>query len=293
VQAILRHPIVVGFGARQAPRLSRDEPLSTSFGWIVALQMNASGPARQIDGQYDLGAVISVPSWWRSVSVKVETCWIARSNLGDLNPDVDSEIYRQSMAFPPITTIRLPGGAQEVSRKLGIEILQEPYLLDDGTLQTLEIGKRGSLLLMGGRLWRSTEVTLGAQQADHIVVLPNMEGIIATFECVEPQNVDPDPNGRLRTKVRVWTSEGVADTQAVSLLLPRNLVSPPLSQVEVVQSPQNAEKTTVKPGTAPQQKPRETPNNPPLTIGTPLTEQQSADAADKADTGKAQSHLLQ
>jgi hypothetical protein len=40
---------------------------------------------------------------------------------------------------------------------------------------------------MGGRLWRSTEVTLGSQVADRISVLPNMKGIVASFDCVQPQ----------------------------------------------------------------------------------------------------------
>jgi hypothetical protein len=49
----------------------------------------------------------------------------------------------------------------------------------------LRTGEPGSLLIEGGRLWRSTEVTVGAQRATSIRVLPNMEAIIAEFRCVE------------------------------------------------------------------------------------------------------------
>ena len=85
------------------------------------------------------------------------------------------------------------------------DVVQEPHLelgLSGLNRITLETGRRGDVILKGGRLWRSTEVTLGSQKADEIVVLPNMEGIIATFRCVRPQIpriVD----------LRVWTSEGV------------------------------------------------------------------------------------
>lgn len=81
--------------------------------------------------------------------------------------------------------------------------------------QTLQVGYAGDVVLTGGRLWRSTEVTLGSQKADRITVLPNMEGIIASFTCVRPQGgwqglgrTPPQP-----AVVRVWTSEGVTSLE--------------------------------------------------------------------------------
>lgn len=51
------------------------------------------------------------------------------------------------------------------------------------------------------RLGRSTVVTLGGQQADAISVLPNMKGVIATFNRVEPSISGAEP-------LHLWTSEG-------------------------------------------------------------------------------------
>ena len=68
-------------------------------------------------------------------------------------------------------------------------------------------GSPAALLIKGTNLWRSTEVTLGAQAADEIRVLPDMAGIIARFQTVkEPTSVD----GTLprSVDVNIWTSGG-------------------------------------------------------------------------------------
>ena len=83
--------------------------------------------------------------------------------------------------------VRLPGVANDISRRLGFEIIQEPYLFMDQQTQLLHASYKGDIVLKGGRLWRSTQVTLGSQKADRIIVLPNMEGILAHFDCVQPQ----------------------------------------------------------------------------------------------------------
>ena len=99
-------------------------------------------------------------------------------------------------------------------------------------------GGRTRILIPGSRLWRSASVTLGAQLADRIRVLPNMEGIIAEFFEVDLPYAAYNPrrsNGQLPgintdelepncslddtelsdlsarpVRLRVWTSEGVA-----------------------------------------------------------------------------------
>jgi hypothetical protein len=97
----------------------------------------------------------------------------------------------------------------------------EPY----GPAFTLQVGEPADLILTGGRLWRSTEVTLGAQTANEIVVLPNMEGIIAKFKCIKPQqplNSRSDQN----VDIRVWTSEGVTQQSfTAKLVTPDKLVA--------------------------------------------------------------------
>ena len=82
------------------------------------------------------------------------------------------------------------------------------------------VGKKADIVIEGGRLWRSTLVTLGTQSADEIFVLPHMEGIVATFDCVRRPPYSPLPKELVTrnfpekvvvygAKVQVWTSEGV------------------------------------------------------------------------------------
>jgi len=89
-----------------------------------------------------------------------------------------------------------------------------------------------SVLLAGRRLWRSAVVTLGAQPASSMTVLPNMKGLIANFDYVRPaaaRNKTPDQSTQTRSAddvptteiVRVWTSEG-----SVILSTPVRIVMP-------------------------------------------------------------------
>jgi hypothetical protein len=220
-------PFIVPFArSRNAP--SGKTPYATDFGWAVAPRRNDDG-AKFEDGQHALAAVVSMPGWWRSAELSVTTCWVPRTALKQLantatggrakaagptitvSPQVKDFCEAGQSASVQTELIRLPGTIQEVSRKLGFEVVQEPNL-DDVQLfpQVLQVGYGGEVLLTGGRLWRSTEVTLGSQAADRIAVLPNMRGIIATFDCVRPQLPWGAPAGtRQDVEVKVWTSEGV------------------------------------------------------------------------------------
>jgi hypothetical protein len=224
-QAIQNHAIVVGFG--RTYKDGKAEPANqTGFGWAIAPRISDSGTAH-VDGQYGMAAVISVPGWWRSVTMDVETCWISRN---DLRSDFDSDGSKtlkdlctgktRATYSPPV--VRLPGTIADISRKLGFEVVQEPYLDRNQATQMLQVGQRGEILLTGGRLWRSTEVTLGAQLADRITVLPNMEGIIATFDCVRSQSSWIGAPGAVNVPVVVWTSEGMAPvTDGIQILVPQ------------------------------------------------------------------------
>src|SRR5262249_6554373 len=161
---------VVSLGSSQN-YLKRSAPSNTDFGWAVI--------PRKEDSDLSLTAVISVPGWWRSALLIITNCWVTRDQLKNISNVQDSvalSVVQQGSVAPTandlckigtaITSrqelIRLPGSVEEVSRKLGFEVVQEPYLDDDQLAsQVLYAGHQGEILLTGGRLWRSTEVTLG------------------------------------------------------------------------------------------------------------------------------------
>jgi hypothetical protein len=125
-----------------------------------------------------------------SLSIGARLEGAGRHNSGVEPPDKQVPGIQSVRSFQDI--VRLPGAISELSSKLGFEIVQEPHLklpLDQAPPPIrVEVGRPFNLLLTGFRIWRSTEVTLGAQKSDSIVVLPNMEGIVATFNCVDAQS---------------------------------------------------------------------------------------------------------
>lgn len=213
VQAVQQHAIVVGFGQSRGEG-SPKPPYETSFGWALGPHlMGADGAQAQVDEQYGLAALISVPSWWRSVKLEIQTCWKNRKDLPQPIEKPEDVCIGGSTVQKHADIVRLPGVASDISRKLGFDIIQEPHLNPIQERQILQVGYPGDILLAGGRLWRSTAVTLGSQQANSINVLPDMEGIVAHFDCVRPQfNWGGKRSGEpFPVPVTVWTSEGKAE----------------------------------------------------------------------------------
>ncbi|MCS3764197.1 hypothetical protein [Bradyrhizobium centrosematis] len=230
-RAIVSHPIVVGFGASDySSATTRGSSIrDVDFGWIVAGRMTEDDTFEQIDGQYPLSAFISVPGWWQTVKVSIATCWLSRSDVSELAPILSAKnICPGIEAANDNIPVRLPAAVPEISHKLGFDVVRQPSIFNPKQ-QELIVGQAGALLIEGQRLWRSTEVTAGAQRADKITILPNMEGILAEFECVLPpsgdrevltrQSVDADQTVT-NDLVRVWTSEGVAEPLPVRFIWP-------------------------------------------------------------------------
>ena len=210
----------------------RDLSRGTEFGWIVAPERSWGDGGRKWHPhrQYDLSAVVSIPSWWTGVTLTVSSCWWKLRDLENLDAKnidkcgsegIDAGTGQGQDSY----SIKLPGDVKEVSRKLRIEVREVPYILHSLYNPQLgqyvfHVGMRADMVIEGGRLWRSTIVTLGTQPADEITVLPHMEGIVATFYCVRRPPFSPMPKGLAdavhpygllvyATPVQVWTSEGV------------------------------------------------------------------------------------
>lgn len=200
------------------------------FGWVI------SAPAEMAPSLRSQLVLISVPAWTDKVQVQVTTGWL------------DGRGRRDAVQVHPPVEIRLPPDVtalDSIFRNQGW-VSPAPRIKDEAMDKAIYVvaEQPASILIPGTRLWRSTAVTLGAQPADRIRVLPNMEGIIAEFRPVqlpfakfnprptatgEPAEaetctlMEPADNGaaprdieeykdlRVRpVRLRVWTSEGVA-----------------------------------------------------------------------------------
>lgn len=174
--------------------LQRVSDIETHFGWIIQPRLTESTTSsekieyRQIPGHYSLSAIISIPSWWRTLKVQVNKCWLSNPTLSTSN----SSLCNQK-DISPAFSIKVPGNAHDINQKLGFEVLKTPYIVPDEVdpdkgpvFQELEVGRKGVVLLNGERLWRSTVIMVGSQKADSIAVLPDMKAVMATFKCVNP-----------------------------------------------------------------------------------------------------------
>jgi hypothetical protein len=187
------------------------------FGWVVGPERQGPAPWQHSLSvqEAELGALVAVPSWWRTVLLRICTGFVKGSNLPSItSPDVALQDWLKDCC---IEILRLPGTSLDVSRRLGLDVVKFPYLLEPKGETTLVAGQAGKLLLEGGRLWRSTVVMLGNQRAKQIEVLPDMQGVLAFFDCVErpvvrlpveKDEVTVENDEEVRVPVSVWTSEG-------------------------------------------------------------------------------------
>lgn len=261
-------PFVVGFGGEAAVHQGGDRSgQHAGFGWIIAPRRSGIDTDTHTLEMHTLSAVLSVPSWWRRIELAIQECWVPVTGLPEAAEVLRSFASKEREALTPDERTRLgcreprqlnpriPGGEADITRALRIEVIRTPYLQvrpTDAETALANVGQRASFRITGGRLWRSTAVTLAGQPADRIRILPNMMGIVAEFDCVQPPNqvVDqrqagnsgpppdvvrnqtsggPPPPGTgpphlgsassgspprtVSARLQVWTSEGNTDDQ--------------------------------------------------------------------------------
>jgi hypothetical protein len=124
-------------------------------------------------------ALVSVPAWADTLKLNVSVGWLDRN--GKPRPDEQRD-FDLEIAVPPNLEAFDSIYREDAQVTLGPTIRDnemDPWIY-------VRAGKETKILIPGSRLWRSASVTLGAQTAKRITVLPNMEGIIAEFDAVAP-----------------------------------------------------------------------------------------------------------
>lgn len=212
-QGIRRQPIVVGYSGRINENGSQLDEIDWQFGWILGPRFHPRYGEPGFDywhrtTQIPLSAVISMPAWWTSANIKVSHCWIA-SGSDNCSPDSKN---------PREYTINLPGDPTALVETILPELRNpQPYLYEP--YPELEIGRKERIYIIGDNLWRNPQVFVGTQKADTIEILPDMQGIIATFNKVKaPAGFSQDSPAS--ADVLVWTSEGHASAGFIDLHKP-------------------------------------------------------------------------
>jgi hypothetical protein len=199
--------IVISFGDQK-------NSASPTFGWFIEPQepIDDTGAYRQRTSQTSLAALISLPAWWDEVRLKVKRSWVDESK----KTSDASKKWEDPLPNLPDFTIELPVNFETVDASLFETIDRNPVILEGaGEGLTVKPCATAEIVIPGRRLWRSTVVTLGGQKANEIFVLPDMNGIIATFKQVHfPNGSSGDgsapPSVPHHEPLTVWTSQGSA-----------------------------------------------------------------------------------
>ena len=174
------------------------------FGWLIGPRFQDEKRSRHVPTHVALSALVSLPTAWPEVTITMKTRWI----------DEDGKTPK---GFPPRTNqyqVQLPvdyekltfAAARANQSAFGVAPQVFESRLDD---IKLHVGRCADILIPGRNLWRSAIVTVGAQRSESIIVLPDMQGIIAHFD---PIRTPPAfKSGETKANVRVWTSSGTVE----------------------------------------------------------------------------------
>ena len=200
--AIMRQPQIVGYSP------NAHLPSEATMGWLIGPRYKISDDPdssvsfRHVPTQHTLTGIVSVPSWWSELTLITRAFWLDENGVEysqegvALTPDSDAKTGHE-------VKITLPADVTSIDTVFDPK-RRQPRLEESagqGAQNELSACRKGTVVIRGSQLWRSTVVTLGGQQADSISVLPNMKGVIATFNRVEPSISGTEP-------LNLWTSEG-------------------------------------------------------------------------------------
>jgi hypothetical protein len=196
--------------------------------------------------------LISLPAWWDEVTVKVKREWAPESQ----DPETESEnpetnggqaLKRTNGGQDREYTIELPVNFETIDAALFEKNTRSP-VIEEWAVQPVELRvcDKAALIIPGRRLWRSAIVTLGSQKADEIFVLPDMNGIIATFAKINIPTSLPDraDNEDFHVPITVWTSQGSVTLPLLATIHNRDQAGKPYSCPD----PENAQIQPQSPG---------------------------------------------
>lgn len=212
LQALRRQPLVVGFSNQviasasgktspfrckaevsdpkaDAARCKSDslavEAKGAAFGWVLgptfAISSDCRLPSfRQTLKQQSLTAGVSLPSWWRTVTVTVTGSWHRE------NASLRSSWAEKNVVLTKSFEVSLPFRASALDGLFAPERMERVPYVEEQYRTKVQVGQAARLLLRGENIWRSTEVFIGAQRADRVRLLPDMQGLVAEFNQILP-----------------------------------------------------------------------------------------------------------
>jgi hypothetical protein len=220
--AITRQPLVVGFGN------GRD-----AFGWLLGPKFQIDRKSKDVRGvfgfspsqpsvnfrhapiQNNVGAIVAVPAWWRTLTITPKVYWQDESGRR-----LDESGNPLGTGGAGVWNIDVPYDYAALTRALARPTYRRAPSIDSKMERVrLVAGQPASVVIRGTDLWRGTVVTIGDQRSRRITVLPNMEGIIAEFDAIRAPADWTNPREPYENApVSVWTSEGEVSLPARAVI---------------------------------------------------------------------------
>jgi len=209
-QGITRQPLAVGY--------SRGK---NEFGWVLGprLEVDPEGNVteRHLPVQYAFQVNIMVPAWFESIRLAGKFYWRAEDgSLGKGSDIWNGEIEVNLPGRPRVITWALMKDAAPLQ-----PIILPPW--EPGSAKdrfVIREGQKATLMIRGYALWRHPRVFIGAQPASRIDILPDGDGLLITFDSIQPPAMS-SRRGRPLLDLTVITSRGRAVLKNAVEVLPK------------------------------------------------------------------------
>lgn len=173
IDAILRKPLLVGYsdGAQ-------------GFGWLIGprFELNNKGKTifSHIPQTYTVMATIVMPGWWDQLFLTGSQGWLDSDGEPQNTKEMKITPYKVVPDFNCLTTALL----DDDSNLTQSPVITRRVDTNKGPQYAVVAGKQEKLIITGKNLWKNPQVFIGSQKADLVEVLPDMNGLVATFNEV-------------------------------------------------------------------------------------------------------------
>jgi hypothetical protein len=217
-EALTRQPIVVGFAGTEPAGGGKG-----FFGWLFgpsfAVKDSKTLSLQQTVATYGVNADVSIPGWWGSFSLGIESSWISNWQSAELIADESKtmkalkrvNVPRFDAAFDALTDFMANEQHKASNGHIFVNTVTPNVLPACASMVTLQIS--------GSNIWRANSALLSGVPAKQISVLPDMNGIAAQFDMSQVFN--SLGNSDLTVQVMplsIAAEQGIAATKKVYVI---------------------------------------------------------------------------
>jgi hypothetical protein len=213
---ILRKPVVIGLPGKplreQCESTGNCKPAGIRFGWLIGPVFRIKNDRQdaeflQAATKKTVSADVSLPSWWRSLSMHATASWVSPDNLSETVTGSNDLALNNPIYLPA----RHPD-FEDILRSTPRPVIMPKTMGPDKKL-FIRADVDPSLIIEGKNVWRVHSVSIGNTNSDNIEILGDMQAIKVKFRglgansCPEyKQTVNHKTSAKTcETRIRLWS----------------------------------------------------------------------------------------